>query len=243
MNSNYSEKFKSFNAEIEMLGKEIPKNLPSRQNCEYLKEMLNRSENCPESIISHFKNLYAKCSFYNDLDKWSEKVSKCITGSDTEIHDIKVLNSTIPDSNLQFNSNNNNIESFYFFNDLEYSAIKLEYFNLLTFFIFAIFLSALLLFLSYYLAQQNPDSEKLSAYECGFEPYDDTRHSFEVKFCVIAILFVVFDIEIMFLIPWCKSIPELNLLGIWVLIDFLFELIVGFFFVWYSKTLEWKSKK
>ena len=65
------------------------------------------------------------------------------------------------------------------------------------------FLTMLIIGASYLLTRQNPESEKLSAYECGFEPYEDTRHTFDVSFCVIAILFLIFDIEIMFLIPWC----------------------------------------
>jgi NADH-quinone oxidoreductase subunit A len=77
---------------------------------------------------------------------------------------------------------------------------------------------------SYLTAKQNPESKKLSAYECGFEPYEDTRHVFDIRFCVIAILFIIFDIEIMFLIPWCASISKLDLLGFWSMIDFSFEL-------------------
>jgi NADH-quinone oxidoreductase subunit A len=103
----------------------------------------------------------------------------------------------------------------------------------------AIVLTVLIIGASYFLARQNPDSEKLSAYECGFEPYEDTRHTFDVKFCVIAILFIIFDIEIMFLIPWCVSISKLDLLGFWSMIDFLIELGVGFFYVWYVKALDW----
>lgn len=151
---------------------------------------------------------------------------------------LKILESLKND----FHSHEFSIENFFFNFKFECSPIKLEYFNLLIFLAFSIFLTSIILFLSYYLAKQNPDSEKLSAYECGFEPYDDTRHSFDVKFCVVAILFVVFDIEIMFLIPWCVSISDLNLLGVWTLIDFLFELLVGFFYIWYSGALDWSQK-
>jgi NADH-quinone oxidoreductase subunit A len=100
-------------------------------------------------------------------------------------------------------------------------------------------LAVLIIGASYFLVQQNPESEKLSAYECGFEPYEDTRHTFDIRFCVIAILFIIFDIEIMFLIPWCVSLAKLDLLGFWSMIDFLFELGVGFFYVWYVKALDW----
>jgi NADH-quinone oxidoreductase subunit A len=122
---------------------------------------------------------------------------------------------------------------------LDNSLVKKEYFILLIFLLFAIILTVLIIGASYFLAVQNPDSEKLSAYECGFEPYEDTRHTFDVKFCVIAILFIIFDIEVMFLIPWCISVSKLDLLGFWSMIDFIFELGVGFFYVWYVKALEW----
>ena len=96
---------------------------------------------------------------------------------------------------------------------LENSLIKKEYLILLLFLIFAILLTIIIIGASYFLARQNPESEKLSAYECGFEPYEDTRHTFDIRFCVIAILFIIFDIEIMFLIPWSISIAKLDLLG------------------------------
>lgn len=122
---------------------------------------------------------------------------------------------------------------------LDNSLIKKEYFILLIYLLFAIILTVLIIGASYFLARQNPELEKLSAYECGFEPYEDTRHTFDIKFCVIAILFIIFDIEIMFLIPWCVSISKLDLLGFWSMIDFLIELGVGFFYVWYVKALDW----
>lgn len=122
---------------------------------------------------------------------------------------------------------------------LENSLVRKEYLILLVFLIFAIFLTVLIIGASFLLARQNPEAEKLSAYECGFEPYEDARHTFDVKFCVIAILFIIFDIEIMFLIPWCISISKLDLLGFWSMIDFLIELGIGFFYVWYVRALDW----
>jgi NADH-quinone oxidoreductase subunit A len=74
---------------------------------------------------------------------------------------------------------------------LENSTLQKEYFILFIFLIFAFFLTVLIIGVSYFIARQNPESEKLSAYECGFEPYEDTRHTFDIKFCVIAILFIV----------------------------------------------------
>jgi NADH-quinone oxidoreductase subunit A len=122
---------------------------------------------------------------------------------------------------------------------LDNSLIKKEYTIILIYLIFAILLTVLIIGASYLAVKQNPESEKLSAYECGFEPYEDTRHVFDIRFCVIAILFIIFDIEIMFLIPWCASVSKLDLLGFWSMIDFLFELGVGFFYVWYVRALEW----
>jgi len=122
---------------------------------------------------------------------------------------------------------------------LENSLVKKEYLILLVFLVFAILLTVLIIGASFLLARQNPEAEKLSAYECGFEPYEDARHTFDVKFCVIAILFIIFDIEIMFLIPWCVSISKLDLLGFWSMIDFLIELGIGFFYVWYVRALDW----
>ena len=78
------------------------------------------------------------------------------------------------------------------------SLLKTEYLGIFLYLIIAIVLSLILVILSYSLSNQNPDLEKLSAYECGFEPYEDSRHRFDVKFCVIGILFIIFDIEIMF---------------------------------------------
>jgi len=119
------------------------------------------------------------------------------------------------------------------------SLVKKEYLTLLIFLIFAILLTALIVGMSYLLIRQNPESEKLSAYECGFEPYEDSRHIYDIRFCVIAILLIIFDIEIMFLIPWCVSIAKLDLLGFWSMIDFLLELGIGFFYVWYCRALDW----
>lgn len=122
---------------------------------------------------------------------------------------------------------------------LDNSLIKKEYLMLLIFLIFAIILTIIIVGASYLLVRQNPESEKLSAYECGFEPYEDSRHTYDVRFCVVAILFIIFDIEIMFLIPWCVSVSKLDLLGFWSMIDFLLELGIGFFYVWYCRALDW----
>lgn len=84
---------------------------------------------------------------------------------------------------------------------LNNSLVKNEYLILLIFILFSIVLTVLIIGASYFFAKQNPESEKLSSYECGFEAHEDTRHTFDIKFCVIAIIFLLFDIEITFLVP------------------------------------------
>ena len=119
------------------------------------------------------------------------------------------------------------------------SFLHFEFLPILIFLTLAILLSLIIVSLSYLLAIQNPETEKLSTYECGFEPYEDARNIFDVKFYLIAILFILFDIETMFLLPWSISLSHLNLLGFWSMIDFIIELGVGFVYVWYVGALEW----
>lgn len=131
------------------------------------------------------------------------------------------------------------IKNYFKFFSLNESLLKSEYLGVLFYFIIAVILSLVLMILSYSLISQKPDLEKLSSYECGFEPYEDTRHRFDVKFCVIAILFIIFDIEIMFLFPWCITLSQLNLLGFWSMVDFILELSIAFVYVWTMQVLEW----
>ena len=105
--------------------------------------------------------------------------------------------------------------------------------------IVSLLLSIVIFVLSYVLALQNPETEKMSVYECGFEPYDGARKKFDVKFYVFAMLFVIFDIETMFLIPWSITLSKTNFIGFWVMIDFVFELSVGFFYLWSAGGLNW----
>jgi NADH-quinone oxidoreductase subunit A len=120
------------------------------------------------------------------------------------------------------------------------SAHKEEYLGILIYILFAIFLAVLIISLSYFLAIQSPETEKLSTYECGFEPYEDSRNQFNVRFFTVAILFILFDIEIIFLLPWCVSISQLNILGFWSMVEFLVELGIGFLYVWVVGAIEWK---
>lgn len=119
------------------------------------------------------------------------------------------------------------------------TLLKEEYFFILVFFIIAVALACLIVTLSYLLSIQNPETEKLSSYECGFEPYEDARHQFDVKFYLVAILFIVFDIEAVFLYPWCVTLSHLTITGFWSMIDFVIELGVGFTYIWIVGALDW----
>lgn len=132
-------------------------------------------------------------------------------------------------SSIYFTDNYFHLNSSLFYN--EYSVI-------LIFLAIAIILSIIIILLSYMLAVQKPETEKLSTYECGFEPYEDARHTFDVKFYLIAILFIVFDIETMFLIPWTNVLAQLDLVGFWSMIDFMFELSIGYVYIYCIGALD-----
>nr|QYC61933.1 NADH dehydrogenase subunit 3 [Guinardia delicatula] len=134
----------------------------------------------------------------------------------------------------------NNMNDFIFLNISSSSLFKSEYLPVFILILFATFLSVLILSLSYILSVQNPETEKLSSYECGFEPYEDARHKFSVNFYIVAILFIVFDIEAMYLFPWSISLSSLDIVGFWSMIDFIIELGVGFVYVLYLGALDWE---
>jgi NADH-quinone oxidoreductase subunit A len=121
-----------------------------------------------------------------------------------------------------------------------FKILLIDYFSIFLLLLVAAKLAVILVLFSYLFVLEDPDSEKLSTYECGYEPYENSRHIFNIRFFLISILFVIFDIEMLFLVPWCVSISNLNLLGFWSIIDFIFELGVGFFYVWYSNSLNWQ---
>ena len=129
-----------------------------------------------------------------------------------------------------------NLHPFY---NSTHSFLFFEFLPILIFLGIAIILALIIVSLSYLLSVQNPDTEKLSSYECGFEPYEDARNIFDVKFYIVAILFILFDIEAMFLLPWSVSLSQLSTLGFWSMIDFIIELGIGFVYVWYIGALEW----
>lgn len=115
-----------------------------------------------------------------------------------------------------------------------------EYYFILIFLLIATILSALIFFLSYFLVFQKADQEKLSAYECGFNPFEDARMTFDIRFYLVAILFLIFDLEISFLFPWVISLRSLHFFGFWTMILFLVLLTVGFIYEWFKGALEWE---
>ena len=115
-----------------------------------------------------------------------------------------------------------------------------NYLTIIIFFGVAILLSFGFIFLNFALAPNNPDPEKLSAYECGFEPFNDSRMEFDVRFYLVAILFIIFDLEIAFLFPWAISLGKIGIFGFVSMMIFLFILTVGFIYEWKKGALDWE---
>ena len=120
------------------------------------------------------------------------------------------------------------------------SALLLDYLPILIFLGIALALGGIILIASFVIARQHPDTEKLSPYECGFEPFEDARGRFDVRFYLVAILFIIFDLEAAFLFPWAVSLGEIGWTGWATMMLFLFELIVGFIYAWKIGALEWE---
>jgi len=115
-----------------------------------------------------------------------------------------------------------------------------EYLPILIFIGIAVGMTMVMVVASYVVAPQRPDSEKVSAYECGFEAFDDARSKFDVRFYLVAILFIVFDLEVAFLFPWAVSLGDIGLFGFWSMIIFLAILTIGFVYEWKKGALEWE---
>ena len=114
-----------------------------------------------------------------------------------------------------------------------------DYFPIILFLIIALILSFGFIIINFLFSPKKPDPEKLSAYECGFEPFNDSRMEFDIRFYLVAILFIIFDLEIAFLFPWAISLGNLGSLGFWSMIIFLFILTVGFIYEWKKGALDW----
>jgi len=119
------------------------------------------------------------------------------------------------------------------------SAILQDYLPLAVFIAVALGLSAVLLIVPFIIAYQQPDPEKMSAYECGFNAFDDARMKFDVRFYLVAILFIIFDLEVAFLFPWAVAFGELGVFGFWSMMVFLAVLTIGFIYEWKKGALEW----
>ncbi|QQG35299.1 MAG: NADH-quinone oxidoreductase subunit A [Micavibrio aeruginosavorus] len=120
------------------------------------------------------------------------------------------------------------------------SEFLVNYFPILLFVGIAIGFGLLLVVSSLLLSWRRPDVNKLSAYECGFDAFDDARSKFDVRFYLVAILFIIFDLEIAFLFPWAVSLGDIGLFGFWSMVMFLGVLTVGFIYEWKKGALDWE---
>src|SRR6266481_6199250 len=119
------------------------------------------------------------------------------------------------------------------------SALLQNYLPLVVFVGIAVVIGLALLIAPFIIAFRNPDPEKLSAYECGFNAFDDARMKFDVRFYLVAILFIIFDLEVSFLFPWAIVFGQLGSFGFWSMMAFLGVLTIGFAYEWQKGALEW----
>ena len=115
-----------------------------------------------------------------------------------------------------------------------------DYLSILIFIFVALGLSVGFIVLNFLFSPNKPDAEKLSAYECGFEAFSDSRMEFDVRFYLVAILFIIFDLEIAFLFPWAVTLGSIGALGFWSMMIFLFVLTIGFIYEWKKGALDWE---
>jgi NADH-quinone oxidoreductase subunit A len=118
--------------------------------------------------------------------------------------------------------------------------ILADYLPILVFLGLSGVLALALMVLPLLIAPSRPDPEKLSAYECGFNAFDDARMKFDVRFYLVAILFIIFDLEVTFLFPWAIVLKEIGIFGFWSMVVFLGILTVGFIYEWKKGALEWE---
>jgi NADH-quinone oxidoreductase subunit A len=118
--------------------------------------------------------------------------------------------------------------------------LLLEYLPILIFIGIAGIIAVALVVIPFLIAPSKPDPEKLSAYECGFNAFDDARMKFDVRFYLVAILFIIFDLEVAFLFPWAITLGSLGVFGFWSMVVFLAVLTVGFIYEWKKGALEWE---
>ena len=121
-----------------------------------------------------------------------------------------------------------------------YKYAQINYIFLIIFFVLSLLLALILFIVSYLMAKQSGGVEKLSAYECGFDAFDDSRMEFDVRFYLVAILFIIFDLEIAFLFPWAITLGKTGVFGFWSMMIFLAVLTIGFIYEWKKGALEWE---
>ena len=115
-----------------------------------------------------------------------------------------------------------------------------EYLPVLLFLLVSIIFSLGVLSLSFLVSPKKPNNEKLSPYECGFEPFDDARTKFDIRFYLVALLFIIFDLEVVFLFPWAISLENIGIFGYLSMMIFLIILTIGFIYEWKKGALEWE---
>ena len=115
----------------------------------------------------------------------------------------------------------------------------IEYVAILIYFVIALALALIILGLSFVFATRKADPEKISAYECGFDPFDDARGRFDIQFYLVAILFIIFDLEVAFLFPWALTLSKIGYFGFWSMMVFLIILTIGFLYEWRKGALDW----
>ena len=115
-----------------------------------------------------------------------------------------------------------------------------DYLSIIIFLLMALLISIGFILINFISSPSNPDPEKLSAYECGFDAFDDSRMEFDVRFYLVAILFIIFDLEIAFLFPWAITLGKIGVFGFWSMMIFLAVLTIGFIYEWKKGALEWE---
>ena len=115
-----------------------------------------------------------------------------------------------------------------------------DYLSIIIFLFIALIISMGFILINFISSPNNPDPEKLSAYECGFDAFDDSRMEFDVRFYLVAILFIIFDLEIAFLFPWAISLGKIGIFGFTSMMIFLFILTIGFIYEWKKGALDWE---
>ena len=120
------------------------------------------------------------------------------------------------------------------------NSFLLEYIPIIIFIVLALGMALLMVLASWIIGKNKPDDQKLSPYECGFDAFEDTRSQFDVRFYLVAILFIIFDLEVAFLFPWAVSLGSIGMIGFWSMIVFLIVLTVGFIYEWKKGALDWE---